>query len=370
MAEEKFLLKEALFSREQVKAYADALRDAHPGFDRDRFLKSVLDGSWHALELKQRMRHITTALHGLLPAEYPAALDILMRAADTPLPGTSFVGLVASDYVSVYGLDNPDISISALEFFTQRISAEFAVRPFLLRYPERMMAQMLAWAEHTSEEVRRLASEGSRPRLPWGTGIPALKRDPSPIVPILDRLRHDPSETVRRSVANNLNDISKDNPDVTIDLLRRWQDGTLEVTEITHHALRTLIKQGHPDALNLLGYTHGAEVVVRNLRVEPATIPMGGELHFSFDIESTGETSQELVIDYVVCFMKSNGKQNPKVFKLAKRTISPGEVVSIRKTQSLRPITTRKYYPGKHSIAPKINGQVYDAVSFVVKEGA
>jgi 3-methyladenine DNA glycosylase AlkC len=229
-----------------------------------------------------------------------------------------------------------------------------------------MMAQMLAWAKHDSEDVRRLASEGSRPRLPWGISIPALKRDPSPILPILDTLRHDPSETVRRSVANNLNDISRDHPELTIDVLRRWQDGTPDVSEITHHALRTLIKQGHPEALNLLGYSHGAEVTVRNLRVEPATIPMGGEVRFSFDIVSTGQTAQELMIDYVVCFMKANGKQNPKVFKLAKRTISPGESMAISRTQSFRPITTRKYYPGDHSIAPKINGQVYDAVSFVV----
>lgn len=361
-------LKEALFTREHVEAFADRLREALPGFDRAEFVRRVLADPWPDLELKQRMRHITTVLHDFLPADFRAALDVLRRALEEPIPGVSFISIVPSDYVSVYGQDDPDASIPALEYFTQRMSAEFAVRPFLVKYPDRMLAQMLVWAQHPDEAVRRLASEGSRPRLPWGIALPALKQDPSPLLPILDTLRHDASETVRRSVANNLNDIAKDHPDVVVEVLERWQDGSDEIAEITPWALRTLVKAGHPGALALLGISHGAEIVVRDVRVEPATIPMGGEVTFSFEIESTSEIAQDLVIDYVVCYPKAKGKQSEKVWKLARRVLYSGEVATITRTHSFRPVTTRKYYPGEHSIAPKINGQVYDAVRFTVTE--
>ena len=178
-----------------------------------------------------------------------------------------FVKMIFPDFVEVYGLDDWEASIPALEEFTQQTSAEFAIRPFIVRYPERTMAQMLEWAGHAHEGVRRLSSEGCRPRLPWAIALSALKADPSPILPILDRLKGDPSESVRRSVANNLNDISKDNPDVVIGVLRRWQaDDTDEMHRLTSHALRTLLKAGNLDALALLGYPPPA-IGVKNLRL-------------------------------------------------------------------------------------------------------
>jgi 3-methyladenine DNA glycosylase AlkC len=245
------------------------------------------------------------------------------------------------------------------------MSAEYAVRPFIIHDQDRMMAQMFQWAHHASVQVRRLSTEGCRPRLPWAMALPALKADPSPILPILELLKSDESEDVRRSVANNLNDISKDNPQVVIDVLRRWQEiNTDAIKQITHHALRTLIKAGHPDALELLGHDSQVEVVVRNLTVEPETVAVGGKLAFSFEIESTGPAEQNLVIDYLVYFMKANGKQAPKVFKLTKKKLAPGETVQINKRHSFAPITTRVYYPGEHAIAIQVNGTAFERRTF------
>jgi 3-methyladenine DNA glycosylase AlkC len=329
----------------------------------------VLDEGWGQRALKERMRHVTMMLHDFLPADYRAALGILQAAAPA-VPYGSFVAMVPSDYVSVYGLDDYEASVAALELFTQRVSAEFAVRPFLMRYPERMMGQMLVWADHESEDVRRLASEGCRPRLPWGMALPALKKDPSPILPILERLKNDPSETVRRSVANNLNDIAKDNPDVVLDVLARWNRSgqSAEMRQLTKHALRTLIKAGDGRALALVGVAGEAAVRVFEQRVEPERIPLDGTITFSFAVESLAEEPQELMIDYVVHFARLNGKRTPKVFKLARRTIQPGEMVRIVKKQSFRPITTRRYYAGEHGIQVQINGKLFPLVSFTLEQ--
>ena len=209
-----------MFNQAYLDDLGAAIQSHYPPFDTRAFLARVIDDQWEGRALKERMRHITTVLHGFLPQDYRTALDILRRVAPT-LSQYGFENRIFPDFVGLYGLDDWEASISSLEQFTQLISAEYAVRPFILRDQERMMAQMLQWACRQNHQVRRLASEGCRPRLPWGVALPALQANPSPILPILERLKRDPSEAVRRSVANNLNDIAKDNPDVVIGLLRR-----------------------------------------------------------------------------------------------------------------------------------------------------
>ncbi|MBN1657566.1 MAG: DNA alkylation repair protein [Anaerolineae bacterium] len=355
-----------LFNNESVAALADALQQSDPTFDREAFLDRVFDADWPGRELKQRIRHITDVLHDLLPVDYRAALDILRRA----MPRVAGIVLwVFTDYVEVYGLNDWAASIPALEKFTQRMSAEFAIRPFIVRYPERTMAQMLEWSQHENAEVRRLASEGCRPRLPWGIRLQALVADPSPILPILERLKNDESESVRKSVANNLNDISKDHPDVVLEVLARWQtNATDEVAWIIGHALRTLVKKGHPGALALLGHSADAAVAVHNLTVEPQRIQSGESVTLSFDVESLADEPLNLVIDYVVYHMRANGTLSPKVFKLTKQTIQPGETLHIEKRHSFAPVTTRKYYPGQQALEPKINGQLFGRVAFMLHE--
>ncbi|MBN1965697.1 MAG: DNA alkylation repair protein [Anaerolineae bacterium] len=346
-------------------ALTGAFERAYPAFDAQDFLARIYDEEWEARELKQRMRHIALTLGALLPDDYRTALAIVREAARHTPSGT-FGTIIFPDFVELYGLDDWEASIPALEQFTQQSSAEFAIRPFILREPERTMAQMLAWTGHASEHVRRLASEGCRPRLPWGIALTPFKADPAPILPILERLKTDPSEFVRRSVANNLNDISKDNPHVTLDVLRRWQAiDTEEIRWLTKHALRTLIKKGDPGALDLLGFGE-ATVRVENLAVEPQTVAIGAEVALSFDVVSHGQAEQPLVIDYVVYLMRKNGQQTPKVFKLKQAVIQPGETIHIARRHSFRPVTTRVYYPGAHGIEVQINGQSCGRVDFEV----
>ena len=356
-----------LLNEETVGAFAEAVHAAHGAFDRGGFMIRVFDAEWPSRALKQRIRHITLALHDLLWEDYRDTLDILRRTRPENVEG--MIRWVFTDYVEVYGLDDWEASMPALEEFTQQFSAEFAIRPFIVRYPERTMAQMLAWAGHENAEVRRLASEGCRPRLPWGIRLQGLIADPSPILPILELLKNDGCESVRRSVSNNLNDISKDSPDLVLDLLREWQpDATDEVRWITGHALRTLVKQGHPGALALLGYPSDPAIAVRNLSVEPQGIQIGDEITLSFEIESLAGESLNLMIDYVVYHMRANGKRTPKVFKLTKRTIRPGEVLRIERKHSFAPVTTRRYYPGEQAIEPKINGKLFGRTGFVLVE--
>jgi 3-methyladenine DNA glycosylase AlkC len=355
-----------MYNERSVTALGEAIRANYPAFDLAAFKTAVFDPDWESRELKQRMRHIATSLRPFLPDDYGAALAVLRQALPL-LNEQSFEKMVFPDFVEVFGLDDYDTSIPALEYFTQFMSAEFAIRPFIQHYPQQTMKQMLAWSRHEHPGVRRLASEGCRPRLPWGMGLPALKADPSPILPILEHLKNDESESVRRSVANNLNDISKDNPSVVIATLQRWQaDDSDEIRRITSHALRTLIKQGHLAALELLGYPSGAAIAIHDFTIEPDVVPFNGRLTFSFEIVSESDRPQDLIIDYVVHLMRANGKQTAKVFKLAKKTIQPGEVLSIRKNHSFAPVTTRVYYPGDHAIELKINGRLFQRRNFIL----
>lgn len=363
-------LKDQFFQKYFFAELCVAIDAVFPAFDPAEFQALIYDDTWDGLALKEKMRHTTLALGAMLPDNFRIAVDILLDAA-AEFTQHDFGSLIFSDFVEVYGLDDWDTSIAALEQFTQYMSAEYAIRPFILRYPERTLAKMLDWASHENVAVRRLASEGCRPRLPWGIALPPLKEDPEPIIPILDRLKLDEYETVRRSVANNLNDISKDNPDVVLDVLYDWRQVPDEkIAWITQHALRTLVKQGHPDALLLLGYTDDPQIEVWNLALDADRVPMGGEVTFSFDVRSVSDEDQDLMIDYVLHLMRKNGMQTPKVFKITKRTLAPGETITISKTQSFAPITTRTYYPGAHGITVQINGLHCGRVDFEVVDPA
>ncbi|HSG15202.1 MAG TPA: DNA alkylation repair protein [Anaerolineae bacterium] len=366
MTDEPFTLKESLFNQDSVAGFAASIKDVYPAFDEEAFLGGVFDESWPDRALMDRMRHVTVVLHDGLPADYRQAAALLIEASPN-LAGGGFIDMVPCDYAAVYGLDDLETSIPLLEESTKLTSAEFAVRPFIEKYPQPMMVQMLAWTDHEHPGVRRLASEGCRPRLPWGIRLHGLIDDPAPILPILEKLKHDPSESVRRSVANNLNDISKDNPDVVLDQLRRWsaaETDDQEIGWITGHALRTLVKAGDVGALELLGYPADPRIVVRDVRVEPDRVAIGDHVTLSYELESTGQAEQKLMVDYVVYLMRANGRQNAKVFKHKKISVKPGQVLRIEKKQSFRPVTTRKYYPGTQAIAPQINGRLFDRIEF------
>lgn len=253
---------------------------------------------------------------------------------------------------------------------TKRFSAEFCIRAFLVRHPERTLARLLDWARDESVHVRRLVSEGTRPRLPWAPRLRAFQQDPRPVIRLLELLKDDPERYVQRSVANNLNDISKDHPDLAVETCRRWLiGGALHRKWIVKHALRFLVKKGHRGALDTLGVGSRPDVTVGAVRLAPRGVKLGGELRFSFEVVSTGKRSQELLIDYVVHFVKANGATRPKVFKLRRIVLPPAARVELASAVSFADMTTRRHYPGRHRVDALINGVAHRLAEFEVRPG-
>ena len=368
MSEERPLLKD-LIDRPSVEGLVEAVARHLPHADPATIVAEILDEEWPALELKQRIRHVAVVLNRHLPADYADAITVL-RAAAADVEDPGFTAMAFNDFVEEYGIDHPDVSLPALELFTTLVSSEFAIRPFIAQDPGRVFPRLWEWAQSDDWRVRRLASEGSRPRLPWGMGLPALKDDPAPTLPILTALRSDASEDVRRSVANNLNDIAKDHPDLVVEILTDWQDGSAEMEALTKHALRTLLKQGHSGALLLLGFEPDPEVALEAIRVEPALVSVGGSVQFSCVISSAGNDLQPLMIDYAVEFQNRSGKGSRKVFRGKVVELSPGETVRFTRKIGLAPLSTREILPGRHTVEVQANGKTLGRVQFDVTAGA
>lgn len=352
------------FNAELYTAIADEFATAEPKFDRKRFLQLVLDGL-EERELMDRLRQTSVALQGSLPGKYPAQLKVLHRVA-RPLDN-ALIGCWYSDFVGQFGLDHPKLSLPALAHLTQYGSAEFAIRGFILRDPEGTLAVMREWARHENEHVRRLASEGSRTRLPWGKRLDFLIEDPSPTREILETLRNDESLYVRKSVANHLNDISKDNPAYVLDLVEGWDRSSPRTAWIVKQALRTLIKQAHPRALKLMGVGGKARLKDVSLRITPSRIELGEDIKIALEITSAGRQTQELLVDYVVHYVKASAKTQPKVFKWKQVSLAPGQTLKLTKKQRIKDFTTRRHYPGKHRIEIQINGQRLGESSFTLR---
>lgn len=330
------------------------------GFDKKEFNKKIFSDSWKNLELKQRMRHIATVLHHFLPKDFAKAADILINYVDLVLDGREgqmdFLHMFLPDYVELYGIHDYENSMRAFERITQFSSAEFAIRPFIIKYPQ-AMKQMLAWTKHPNPYVRRLSSEGARPRLPWAMALPALKKDPSPLLPILENLKTDPAETVRRSVANNLNDIAKDNPQLVMDIVERWQGTHPNTDWIIKHGSRTLLKKGHHDALDAFGLKRDLKITTGNVAVSPGKLKIGQSASLAFDVTLKDKAPQKLRVEYGVYYVKANGAANRKVFKITENTYAPGKPVSFARKLRFDDMTTRKHYTGHHKISIIINGK-------------
>lgn len=356
-----------VFNPPFIESLGRTVQQHYPPFPYARFVDSVLDAQWEQRELKARMHHITVCLGASLPASYPEALAIVRAAApNIALDGYQLAAMMLPEFVSMFGLEHWEESMEALAQFTKQSTSEFAVRPFIIRDQDRMMAQMLSWAQDDNHHVRRLSTEGCRPRLPWGIALRAFKADPSPILPILETLKHDESDYVRRSVANNLNDISHDNPQVTLAVIERWQHENITYKdEIARRALRTLIKKGDTHALKLLGY-HAVQVQLENLRIVPPLIRIGQEIELTFDLHTAADTPQALEIDYAIHFVRTGGRSIPKVFKLTRKTIPANGRLSLRKRHSFRPVTTRRYYAGEHILEVIVNGEVLGQTTFTL----
>lgn len=363
------LLKD-LYSPSFYKRLSDALAVVLPSFNKQRFISQIFTSDFNDKELKERMRHTTQVLHAYMPSDFKKTVILLERLIEQlkkkGIPEDGLVYIFLPDYIEIYGLEEYDVSVKAIETITQFVSCEFAVRPFIIKYGKKMMDQMKKWSLHENDKVRRLASEGSRPRLPWGMAIPFLKTDPSYILPILENLKNDPSEWVRRSVANNLNDIAKDHPDLVISLARKWKGISDETDAIIKHGSRTMLKKGHAEILTHYGLI-SKHIHISSFKIETPAVKMGENLVFSFLVTNQGRKKQTVRLEYGLYFRKANGQLTRKVFKISEKIYEPGIHVAVTRKQSFRKITTRVFYPGKHNLSVIVNGEEKGVKSFVVK---
>ena len=332
-------------------------------FDRAVFLAAAADGL-DALSIMERVRHIADALGAALPGNDPEALAIIRAIAPRLTHG--FQAMAVTEYVARYGLDDFGLSMEALADLTRFGSAEFAIRPFLAADAPRALATMMRWAGNDDEHVRRLSSEGARPRLPWATRVPALKADPTLAAPILDALKVDPSLYVRKSVANHLNDIAKDRPDWLLGRLAEWPKDDARTVWIIRHALRTLIKKGDPAALALIGVSHGAAIILHDFSIAPSTVHLGDRIAVTTELTSNSSENQRLVVDYRVHYARASGKSARKVFKLKTFELEAGETVSLGISQTIRDFSTRRHHPGRHEVELIVNGQTMATAAFEI----
>lgn len=368
---ESFLLKN-MYNATFYNSFCDALEKVVAPFDRQQFFDLIFDKDWEGKELKERMKHTTKVLHQFLEKDLAKAIQQLSKLIDIIAPQLdteqSFEYMFFADYIEQYGQGEELASVfNGIEMTTQFTSAEFAVRPFIVAQQEATLAQMLAWSKHPNPNVRRLSSEGCRPRLPWGIALKALKKDPKPILPILENLKNDESEYVRRSVANNLNDISKDHPDIVIAIAKKWFGKTKATDKLIKHALRGLLKQGHKEALALFGYASSDDLKISNFKVEKAVIQLGEDQIFSFQLENTSEKALKVRLEYGVYYKKANGSLSRKVFQIGEKQYQPKSTTIIKKKQHFKPITTRKYHAGEHQITIIVNGEESEKISFTLK---
>lgn len=346
-----------------VRELAAELARAHEGFNARGFVREALDGL-DALELTPRGWHIAEAMQRHLPQPFARAGDVLLRSfADSAGGGNGMRYLPHVYFVQKYGLADFEAAMRVQYELTKRFTAEWSIRAFIEAYPEQTMARLREWARDGNHHVRRLVSEGTRPRLPWAARLREFQKDPAPVLALLELLKDDPERYVQRSVANNLGDIAKDHPDLAVKVCRAWLPGR---EWIVKHALRLLVKQGHPGALAVLGAGAKPKVRVEDARVTPAKVAIGGAVKFSFVVVSAAKSAQDLVVDYAVYYAKANGEAKPKVFKLRRVPLAPGERVELRGRISLKDLTTRKHYPGPHRLEARINGVAYPLADFTV----
>ncbi len=377
-----------LISVETVTHMGTALAAAWPAFERKQFEK-LARTDLEALELKARAMQLADALQATLPGDFAAACAVLekslatpkgfdddgepialaanQRASDNPNGLSGWAIWPMGEYVARSGMHAVPRAMACLHALTQRFSAEFAIRPFIDAHPATCFAILKTWLNDPSPHVRRLVSEGSRPRLPWGLRLQALVVDPSPTLPLLRALQDDASAYVRRSVANHLNDIAKDHPDLVAAWVREHlDDDNRQRTALLRHASRSLIKQGHAPTLKAWGLGLGLQGNVQ-FALSAKRANVGSDVGLDVTITSTARKAQQLVVDYAVHHVRANGTTSPKVFKGWKLSLGAGETRELSKRHSLKVVTTRKLYPGEHRIELLVNGQSCASAAFTLR---
>jgi 3-methyladenine DNA glycosylase AlkC len=362
------------FSPSLVRRLAADIVRAQPAFPARAFVRRACAGL-DALELLDRGKHISRALEEYLPADYPQAVAVLLRSlgpehATDELVGVGmapFYYLPHTLFVAERGLDHFDVSMRAQYELTKRFSAESSIRPYIARHPERTLAVLREWTRDANAHVRRLVSEGTRLRLPWAARVPWLEANPEQVLALLELLKDDPSTLVRRSVANSLNDLGKLRPDLLIRTCAAWLDGASpQRRDLVEHALRSAVKRGDRDALQLLGYGQKASAALERVRFHPPRVAIGERVAMTFTLRSKARKAQDLLVDVAIHFVKARGHAAPKVFKLTRLLLPPRGGAELRATFSLAVHTTRVPQPGRHAVDVIVNGQAMRAGSFQV----
>lgn len=336
------------------------LADLITGFNTQHFLDDIFNDKWEMMALKERLHHTTLVLekHIALPFDKaaPLLLKLVENLEENGVKEEVIEFMFLPDYIETFGGDHFELSIHALERITQFTSCEFAVRPFILEHPDRMILIMEKWSQHENYKVRRLASEGFRPRLPWAMALPALKKNPDPILSILEKMMDDEHAWVRRSVANNLNDISKDNPEKMLRLCKAHFGKNKNVDWVIKHGCRSLLKAGNTHTLSLFGYASVKNVTLSNFTIATKEVQIGNHLEFSFRIENSSRKDLKIRIEYGLWYLKKNGSHSRKVFKISEKNIEGKARINVERRQSFKIITTRTFYPGQHHLSLIING--------------
>lgn len=361
-----------LINRGTVEALAEILATAAPGTRWPHLANAAT--TLDELSLRKRTDQVSGALladFGHVPGgDYSTAAGVFRRALDNPVFSGWMLWPVSETAVTLAlasdnGADFVDC-LALLAELTPRLTGEFAIRRLLARDPHTALQIILQWTSHPDEHVRRLASEGTRAYLPWAVRVPVLVERPELTVPILDALYRDPSEYVRRSVANHLNDLARHAPEAVVATAAGWLAAPDANTAwVVRHGLRTLIKKGHSGALALQGFAP-ASVAVTGLRLDRQVVAMPEDLGFEFEISNTGTVDARLAVDYAVHYVKANGSQSVKIFKLTALTLAAGETRTLGKRHAFKPMTTRVHHPGLHALELQINGVRHGHTEFEV----
>lgn len=350
-----------MISAEVFRLWAKTLGKLEPRFKRSAFLADV-DSALRPLELKDRIRLLASRLSDSLPLSFAAKSKLLARALESEPELHGFAGAAAHELISREGLASKsdfDRSLGLLRDLTEYFSSEFAIQPFLVADLARTLKFLGDLTDHPNVHVRRWVSEGTRPRLPWGIRLRAIQERPEHTIPLLEALRYDEELYVRKSVANHLNDISKDHPERVVRLLRAWRKEAPaahreKIEWITRHALRGLIKQGHPGALALFGWSGEVPLARKKLVLSSDRVSVGDQLEFSVQLAS--RKARSAALDFRIYYRKKNGELSPKVFKWTTLDLREGQLVALTKRHSFRPVSIRKLYPGLHAIGVQLNG--------------
>jgi 3-methyladenine DNA glycosylase AlkC len=365
MSEEKFLVRNVI-NPTVVDSLSQKIKNVYPDFKAKSFAKHI-NIMLPELEYKERIEIIADSLEQYLPKDFEQAIEIINKSLGDILPERDVLGdrsmndrfyIVALGlFVSRNGIENFEVSMNSLYEQTKRFTSENAIRFFIEKYPNESLELIKVWTQDQSQHVRRLCSEGIRPRLPWAMQLKSFIKDPSPVIEILTLLKNDPAMYVRRSVANCLNDIAKDHPDIVTSTLEQWQDGTEEINWLTKHALRTLVKKGNQIALKLIGFDDGENLEISEIKLNTTELVFGNDLEFEFTIKSEKDKPASILIDYAIHYMKHNAKLAPKVYKLTKFELAIGESKLVQGIRPFVEISTRRFYSGIHKIEILANGK-------------